>query len=140
MTLMPPTASFRLKDLSVSKKLALGFGFLLSMVVLVSALGYFTANTFISRLNKAAYSDNLKSILLELHASEQEYVHTLSGEAADKQRNQLTAFDSEAVKGLKILTSPFNIAMLKDIQQETQRYRTIFEALVKANDDTLLAQ
>ncbi|MFC6478287.1 hypothetical protein ACFQDN_19915 [Pseudomonas asuensis] len=60
---MNRTASLRLRDLSISKKLALGFGFLLTMVALVSALGYSTADTFISRLGKTAYSANFKALL-----------------------------------------------------------------------------
>jgi methyl-accepting chemotaxis protein len=137
---MNRTASLRLQDLPVSKKLALGFGFLLTMVALVSALGYVTADTFIGRLGKTAYSANLKSLLLDLRTGEKEYLHSLSNAAIEQQHKRLETLESEAGRGLQILTSPFNIATLQEIQKETQHYQDFFGRLVKANEASAAAQ
>ncbi|GGM30624.1 methyl-accepting chemotaxis protein [Pseudomonas asuensis] len=140
MAYMNRTASLRLRDLSISKKLALGFGFLLTMVALVSALGYSTADTFISRLGKTAYSANFKALLFDMRAGEKEYLHTLSSVAIEQQKSRLAILESEADKGLKILTSPLNIATLQEIHKETQHYQNLFENLVKTNEESAAAQ
>ena len=137
---MNPSPSLRLRDLPIAKKLGLGFAFVLGMVILVSILGYLTANTFIGRVNKTAYTGDLKASLSELRQGESEYMRSPSAEESAEQKTRLADLDRDVEQGLVLLSAPNNVAKLKDIQQELRAYKTGFDTLMKANETSAATQ
>ncbi len=137
---MNPSPSLRLRDLSIAKKLGLGFAFVLGMVVLVSILGYLTANTFIGRVNKTAYSGSLQAALIELRLGESEYMRSPSSQESAEQNTRLANLDRDLEKGLALLSKPRNVVKLKEIQQELRVHKAGFDTLVKANETSATTQ
>ncbi|MDT3719367.1 methyl-accepting chemotaxis protein [Pseudomonas oryzihabitans] len=129
-----------LNNLGISKKLALGFGALLVMVVVVALFGYLTANTLLERINKTRYSGQLKANILNLRIDEKDYLLNPSAANVSRQQADLTAVTNDLAKGLNLLGNPNNRAILSNIQQELGTYQQRFTALQQANQASTVAQ
>ena len=129
-----------LSNLGISKKLALGFGSLLIMVVVVALFGYFTANTLLERINKTRYSGQLMADVLNIRINEKNYLLAPNAANVGKQQAALASVEEELTKGLALLNKPANIALLNKVQQEMKIYRERFAALQQANQSSAEAQ
>ncbi|MDR6234109.1 methyl-accepting chemotaxis protein [Pseudomonas psychrotolerans] len=129
-----------LSNLGISKKLSLGFGALLVMVVVVALFGYLTANTLLERITKTRYSGDLKADILNVRVDEKNYLLDPSSANVTRQQTDLTHVSEDIAKGLSLLTNPANVAILSNIQQEMKAYRERFATLLQANQTSAEAQ
>ena len=129
-----------LSNLGISKKLSLGFGALLVMVVVVALFGYLTANTLLDRITKTRYSGDLKADILNVRVDEKNYLLDPSSANVTRQQTDLTHVSEDIAKGLSLLTNPANVAILSNIQQEMKAYRERFATLLQANQTSAEAQ
>ncbi len=129
-----------LNNLGISKKLALGFGALLVMVLVVALFGYLTANTLLERINKTRYSGELKADILNIRVDEKAYLLDPSAVNVKQQQDDMAEVAEDLAHGLTLLSNPTNRAILASVQQELKVYQERFAALQKAKQTSSEAQ
>ncbi|MEH3022049.1 MAG: methyl-accepting chemotaxis protein [Pseudomonas oryzihabitans] len=129
-----------LSNLGISKKLTLGFGALLVMVLVVALFGYLTANTLIERINKTRYSGELKADILNLRIDEKAYLLDPSAVNVKQQQEDMAEVTGDLTEGLALLSRPSNREILANVQRELKVYQERFAALQQARQTSAEAQ
>lgn len=122
-----------LDNLKVSKKLGLGFGAILLGVLVVTGIGYGSANLLIQRLEKAARVAEVKADMLDVKVASQTYAASPSAGAAEAYSVALASLNSTIDKGLQILTVAKNVDMLRGIDNQAAELKKTFDQLVSNN-------
>jgi methyl-accepting chemotaxis protein len=129
-----------LDNLKVSRKLSLGFGSILLGVLVVTGIGYSSANLLIGRLAKASRVAEVKADMLNVKAATLAYAATPDAGAVQACEQALNALRHTIKEGLKILTVPVNIDMLQGISNQADTLEKTLDHLVSNNqkvDDNL---
>ncbi|MBF7144362.1 HAMP domain-containing protein [Pseudomonas sp. hsmgli-8] len=129
-----------LDNLKVSKKLSLGFGSILLGVLVVTGIGYASTDLLIGRLAKAARVSEVKADMLSVKAATLAYAATPDASAVQVCEQALGKLRDTIKEGLKILSVPANVEMLRGISSQADTVEQTLDHLVSNNqkvDDAL---
>ncbi|MBI6767037.1 methyl-accepting chemotaxis protein [Pseudomonas syringae] len=121
-----------LANASVSLKLAIGFGLVLLMTLMISATGWFSNQALIDRGDRVTAIAEVNELTLQLRINRMSYEVLYNAETAAKVRSTLDELDAALQTARNLLRSPENLQLL-DVQiQATRDYRQSFEDMSKA--------
>lgn len=123
-----------LANASVSLKLAIGFGLVLLMTLMISATGWFSNQALIDRGDRVTAIAEVNELTLQLRINRMSYEALYNAETAAQVRSTLDQLDAALQTARNLLRSPENLQLL-DVQiQATRDYRQAFEDMSKAID------
>ncbi|MCD5992291.1 methyl-accepting chemotaxis protein [Pseudomonas sp. CDFA 602] len=121
-----------LANASVSLKLAVGFGLVLLMTLMISATAWVSTHGLISRGDRVTAIANINELTLELRINRMRYEALFNAETATNVVGTLDKLD-KALQGARgMLQTPANIQMIDDQLQSARDYRQSFSEMTKA--------
>ncbi|MCF9003760.1 HAMP domain-containing protein [Pseudomonas syringae] len=121
-----------LANASVSLKLAIGFGLVLLMTLMISATGWFSNQALIDRGDRVTAIAEVNELTLQLRINRMSYEVLYNAETAAKVRSTLDELDAALQTARNLLRSPENLQLLDAQIQATRDYRQSFEDMSKA--------
>ncbi|MCQ3017893.1 Methyl-accepting chemotaxis protein [Pseudomonas coronafaciens pv. garcae] len=121
-----------LANASVSLKLAGGFGLVLLMTIMISAIGWFSNQTLIDRGDRVTAIGKVNELTLQLRINRMRYEDLFNAEAAAAVRTSLDQLDAALGAARNLLRSPENIQLLDRQIQTTRDYRQSFKDMTDA--------
>lgn len=121
-----------LANASVSLKLAIGFGLVVLMTLVISATGWFSTQNLISRGDRVTAIADINEVTLQLRVSRMRYEVLYNAETEAEVKANLDKLDARLKKARELLRSPANIALLDKQIQSAREYRDAFSEMVKA--------
>ncbi|KPY30774.1 Histidine kinase, HAMP region: chemotaxis sensory transducer [Pseudomonas syringae pv. papulans] len=121
-----------LANASVSLKLAIGFGLVLLMTLMISATGWFSNQALIDRGDRVTAIAQVNELTLQLRINRMSYEALYNAETAAKVRSTLDQLDAALQIARNLLRSPENLQLLDAQIQATRDYRQSFEDMSKA--------
>ncbi|QVX13567.1 HAMP domain-containing protein [Pseudomonas congelans] len=123
-----------LANASVSLKLAIGFGLVLLMTLMISATGWFSNQALIDRGDRVTAIAEVNELTLQLRINRMSYEALYNAETATQVRSTLDQLDAALQTARNLLRSPENLQLLDAQIQATRDYRQAFEDMSKAID------
>ncbi len=121
-----------LANASVSLKLAIGFGLVLLMTLMISATGWFSNQALIDRGDRVTAIAQVNELTLQLRINRMSYEALYNAETAAQVRSTLDQLDAALQSARNLLRSPENLQLLDAQIQATRDYRQSFEDMSKA--------
>ncbi|AHG43103.1 methyl-accepting chemotaxis protein [Pseudomonas syringae CC1557] len=121
-----------LANASVSLKLAVGFGLVLSMTLMISATGWFSNNALIDRGDRVTAIAEINELTLQLRINRMRYEDLYDAETAATVRTNLDQLDAALLFAKGLLRSAENIQLLDRQIQTTNEYRRSFKDMTDA--------
>ncbi|KPX00097.1 Histidine kinase, HAMP region: chemotaxis sensory transducer [Pseudomonas savastanoi] len=121
-----------LANASVSLKLAIGFGLVLLMTLMISATGWFSNQALIDRGDRVTAIAQVNELTLQLRINRMSYEALYNAETAAQVRSTLDQLDAALQSARNLLRSPENLQLLDAQTQTTRDYRQSFEDMSKA--------
>lgn len=119
-------------NMSVSLKLAVGFGLLLLMTLVITSTGWFSVTSLIDRGDKIASIAHISDATLELRVVRLRYEAQYDAEAAKAVYTGLDNLDKAIKDAIGNIVSPEDSKRLKDQQTAAADYRRSFGDMVNA--------
>ncbi|CAM3249693.1 methyl-accepting chemotaxis protein [Pseudomonas floridensis] len=123
-----------LANASVSLKLAIGFGLVLVMTLMISTTAWFSTNALIDRGDRVTAIANVNELTLQLRISRMRYEALFNAETAADVKTTLDQLDASLQEARNLLRSPENIQLLDGQIQAAREYRQSFTEMTKAID------
>nr|WP_116896192.1 methyl-accepting chemotaxis protein [Pseudomonas syringae] len=123
-----------LANASVSLKLAIGFGLVLLMTLMISATGWFSNQALIDRGDRVTAIAEVNELTLQLRINRMRYEDLYNAETAAQVRSTLDELDAALQTARNLLRSAENLQLLDAQIQATRDYRQSFEDMSKAID------
>ena len=121
-----------LANASVSLKLAIGFGLVVLMTLMISATGWFSTQSLISRSDRVGAIAEVNEFALQLRISRMRYEALYNAETEAGVKATLDGLDARLKKARELLRTPANIALLDGQIQSAREYREAFNEMIKA--------
>ncbi|WP_263145285.1 methyl-accepting chemotaxis protein [Pseudomonas sp. RIT-PI-AD] len=121
-----------LNNLSVGKKLGFGFGFILLALLLVAAIGAFSAAQLSAQLSKTQLTSTILNHGLEMRLYEVTYASGGDPAALALQAEAARQMDEKIDEGLLRLVRPVSVDLLKRLKVSVDAHHDGFNAQVKA--------
>ncbi|AVI87036.1 methyl-accepting chemotaxis protein [Pseudomonas syringae pv. tomato] len=126
--------SQRLANASVSLKLAVGFGLVMLMTLMISATGWFSNQALIDRGDRVTAIAEINELTLQLRINRSRYEDLFNAESAAEVRTTLDQLDAALAYARSLLRSPENLQSLDGQIQTAREYRQSFADMTKAID------
>ncbi|KAA8710135.1 Methyl-accepting chemotaxis protein [Pseudomonas cannabina] len=123
-----------LANASVSLKLAVGFGLVLMMTLMISATAWFSNQALIDRGDRVTAIAEINELTLQLRINRMRYEDLYDTETAATVRTTLDQLDAALLVARNLLRSPENIQLLDRQIQTTREYRQSFKDMTDAID------
>ncbi|KPC24706.1 Methyl-accepting chemotaxis protein [Pseudomonas syringae pv. cilantro] len=123
-----------LANASVSLKLAVGFGLVLAMTLMISATAWFSNQALIDRGDRVTAIAEINELTLQLRIDRMRYEDLYDTETAATVRTTLDQLDAALLVARNLLRSPENIQLLDRQIQTTREYRQSFKDMTDAID------
>ncbi|MBM7061112.1 methyl-accepting chemotaxis protein [Pseudomonas sp. UL073] len=124
-----------LGNVSVNRKLALGFGIVLALTLMVALIGWLNMSTIISRGDKLASLAQLNLLAKDLRIFRLGYQSSREAEDKDAVLQTLDKLDQHNQQLLGRLSDPQDRLLLDKLGGHISDYRSSFTALVKTFDN-----
>lgn len=121
-----------LGNMSVSLKLAVGFGLVLLLTVVITVTGWLSVGSLIERGDKLALISDVASQTMELRIKRLVYERQYDAEAAAAMTATLDNVDASIKKARAMVVSPESQKLLEEQQQAANEYRKTFAEMTKA--------
>ncbi|KTB83173.1 chemotaxis protein [Pseudomonas syringae pv. syringae PD2766] len=121
-----------LANASVSLKLAVGFGLVLLMTLMISATGWFSNKALIDRGDRVTAIAEINELTLQLRINRMRYEDLYDAETAGTVRTNLDQLDAALLVARGLLRSAENIQLLDRQIQTTNEYRRSFKDMTDA--------
>nr|WP_024647712.1 methyl-accepting chemotaxis protein [Pseudomonas syringae] len=125
-----------LGNIKVSRKLGIGFGFLLLAVLAVAFVGYTSNNILVDRLDTTRLIGTLNDAAQDMRLSEKQYEASADQAALEVYRTQLSTMQGLISKALLLLTRKENQQALAQLQASTDAYDQKVNRLVDTDKST----
>ncbi|HEX8592369.1 MAG TPA: methyl-accepting chemotaxis protein [Pseudomonas sp.] len=129
---MPRWFTQALGNMSVSLKLAVGFGLVLLMTVLITITGWLSVTALIERGDKLAAIEQVSDLTMELRVKRLVYERQSDAEAAAAVTATLDNVDAVLKTARALVASPESYMWLDQQQQSAAEYRLAFAEMTKA--------
>jgi methyl-accepting chemotaxis protein len=121
-----------LGNVSVSRKLAVGFGLVLLMTLVITATGWSSLGSLIERGDKLASISQISEQTLDLGTARMRYETQYSAEAATGVMTALDKLDASLKKAHSQITGPGDLKLLDGQIQAAADYRRAFDDMTRA--------
>nr|WP_122668658.1 methyl-accepting chemotaxis protein [Pseudomonas viridiflava] len=121
-----------LANASVSLKLAIGFGLVLIMTLMISTTAWFSTDALIDRGDRVTAIAEINELTLQLRINRMRYEALYNAETATDVKANLDQLDAALQSARNLLRSPENIQLLDGQIQATREYRQSFDDMTKA--------
>nr|WP_025993910.1 methyl-accepting chemotaxis protein [Pseudomonas viridiflava] len=121
-----------LANASVSLKLAIGFGLVLLMTLMISTTAWFSTDALIDRGDRVTAIAEINELTLQLRINRMRYEALYNAEAATDVKANLDQLDAALQSARNLLRSPENIQLIDGQIQATREYRQSFDDMTKA--------
>ncbi|MCF5823297.1 HAMP domain-containing protein [Pseudomonas syringae] len=121
-----------LANASVSLKLAVGFGLVLLMTLMISATGWFSNKALIDRGDRVTAIAEINELTLQLRINRMRYEDLYDAETAGTVRTNLDQLDAALLVARGLLRSAENIQLLDRQIETTNEYRRSFKDMTDA--------
>ena len=122
----------RLANASVSLKLALGFGLVLLMTLMITATAWFSTQSLISRGDRVTAISAVSQLTLELRVNRQRYEALFNEQSAAAVVQTLDKLDAALKHAKSLLTTAQNHQRIDTQIQTASQYRQAFAQMTKA--------
>lgn len=122
----------RLANASVSLKLALGFGLVVLMTLMITATAWFSTQSLISRGDRVTAISAVSQLTLELRVNRQRYEALFNAESAAAVVQTLDRLDAALKKARSLLQTQQSQQHIDDQIQTATQYRQAFAQMSKA--------
>ncbi|RRV09343.1 methyl-accepting chemotaxis protein [Pseudomonas sp. v388] len=122
----------RLANASVSLKLALGFGLVLLMTLMITATAWFSTQSLISRGDRVSAISSVSQLSLELRVNRQRYEALFNAESAAAVVQTLDRLDAALNKARSLLQTAQTRERVDAQIQTAAQYRQAFTQMTKA--------
>jgi methyl-accepting chemotaxis protein len=121
-----------LANASVSLKLAIGFGLVVLMTLMITATAWFSTQALISRGDRVAAISDVNEQTLLLRINRMRYETLYNAETAADVIKAMDQLDVDLKKAEDLLRSPANIKLLQDQIENAKAYRQAFTEMTQA--------
>nr|WP_122468714.1 methyl-accepting chemotaxis protein [Pseudomonas viridiflava] len=121
-----------LANASVSLKLAIGFGLVLIMTLMISTTAWFSTDALIDRGDRVTAIAEINELTLQLRINRMRYEALYNAETGTDVRATLDQLDAALQSARNLLRSPENIQLIDGQIQATREYRQSFDDMTKA--------
>nr|WP_122573924.1 methyl-accepting chemotaxis protein [Pseudomonas viridiflava] len=121
-----------LANASVSLKLAIGFGLVLLMTLMISTTAWFSTDALIDRGDRVTAIAEINELTLQLRINRMRYEALYNAETATDVKANLDQLDAALQSARNLLRSPENIQLIDGQIQATREYRQSFDDMTKA--------
>ncbi|QXG33278.1 methyl-accepting chemotaxis protein [Pseudomonas viridiflava] len=121
-----------LANASVSLKLAIGFGLVLLMTLMISTTAWFSTDALIDRGDRVTAIAEINELTLQLRVNRMRYEALYNAETATDVRATLDQLDAALQSARNLLRSPENIQLIDGQIQAAREYRQSFDDMTKA--------
>src|SRR6218665_355064 len=123
-----------LGDVSVSMKLALGFGVVVLLTLLITASGWLGLNSVISRGDKLGLISEVNEDVRDVRIARLGYTLTYDAEHAAKVRTNLDPLDANLKDAAARMSMPSDLQLLSPATEAAALYRQSFNQFSQAID------
>lgn len=123
-----------LGDVSVSMKLALGFGVVVLLTLLITASGWLGLNSIISRGDKLGLISEVNEGVRDVRIARLSYTLTYDAEHAAKVRSNLDTLDANLKDASARMSMPSDLQLLAQATDASALYRQSFSQFSQAID------
>ncbi|MEG5265260.1 methyl-accepting chemotaxis protein [Pseudomonas sp. JDS28PS106] len=124
----------RLANASVSLKLAVGFGLVLLMTLMITATAWFSTQSLISRGERVTAISEVSQLSMDLRVKRQQYEAQFSAETASAVLQTLDKLDAALNKAKSLIQTPQNHERVDRQMDTAARYRQAFAEMRAAID------
>nr|WP_178106850.1 methyl-accepting chemotaxis protein [Pseudomonas mangiferae] len=121
-----------LDNLSVGKKLGLGFGSMLVAILLVAGIGAMSTSQLSALVNKTELTSAILNHGLEMRLYEVGYATTGDPAQLSAQADAARRMDEKIDEGLRRLVRPASLALLRQLKESIGAHHAAFDAQVRA--------
>ena len=122
----------RLANASVSLKLAVGFGLVLLMTLMITATAWFSTQSLISRGERVTAISEVSQLSMDLRVKRQQYEARFDAESASAVLKALDKLDSALKKAKSLIQTPQNHERIDRQTQTAAQYRQAFAEMTTA--------
>lgn len=122
----------RLENISVSRKLGIGFGLVLLLTLIIAATGWSSVKTLIERGDKLATISQISEQTLELRTARMIYETQSNADSARAVMTALDTLDDDLTRARGQLTVGDDVKLLNAQTQAAADYRRAFDDMTKA--------
>jgi methyl-accepting chemotaxis protein len=122
----------RLGNVSVSRKLGIGFGLVLLLTLVITATGWSSVSSLIERGDKLASISQISEQTIELRTARMRYETQASAEAATAVMTALDKLDSDLKSARSKISGVDDLKLLDAQIQSAVDYRRAFDEMTKA--------
>jgi len=122
----------RLENVSVSRKLSIGFGLVLLLTLIITATGWSSISSLIERGDKLATISQISEQTLELRTARMRYETQSSAETATGVMTALDTFDIDLKNAHSKIVGADDLKLLDAQIQAAADYRRAFDDMTKA--------
>ena len=121
-------------NLTVNWKLAIGFGLVLLLTLLIALTGALNLNSLISRGDKIGEISRLLAMTKDLRTTRLKYQSSRTAEDAKLVEQSINELDRQQQRVGQLLVVPSDLEKVEQQRQLTSQYRTLFKGLRKSFD------
>jgi methyl-accepting chemotaxis protein len=122
----------RLGNVSVSRKLGIGFGLVLLLTLIITATGWSSVSSLIERGDKLASISQISEQTMELRTARMRYETQSSAEAATAVMTALDKLDNDLKSARSKISGVDDLKLLDAQTQSAADYRRAFDEMTKA--------
>jgi len=122
----------RLGNVSVSRKLGIGFGLVLLLTLIITATGWSSVSSLIERGDKLASISQISEQTMELRTARMRYETQSSAEAATAVMTALDKLDNDLNSARSKISGVDDLKLLDAQTQSAADYRRAFDEMTKA--------
>ncbi|MCU1748976.1 methyl-accepting chemotaxis protein [Pseudomonas sp. 6D_7.1_Bac1] len=121
-----------LGNLSVNRKLGIGFGLVLLLTLLITVNGWMGMSSIISRGDKLGYISSLNELTKDLRIARLDYEMRRGEQGPAAVSDLLGKLDTGLQSALKMIEQPANVAMLNQQLEAVSEYKHAFADMTQA--------
>ncbi|PWU30395.1 methyl-accepting chemotaxis protein [Pseudomonas sp. RW407] len=121
-------------NLTVNWKLAIGFGLVLLLTLLIALTGALNLNSLISRGDKLGEISNLLGLTKDLRTARLKYQASRAADDAKLVEQSIDQLDRQQQRVGQLLDDAVDLEKVEQQRQLTKQYRTLFKSLQKSFD------
>ena len=122
----------RLGNVSVNRKLSIGFGLVLILTLLITFTGWTGLGDVISRGDKLGFISSLNGLTKDLRLARLDFDMRRGEQGTDAVTNLITQLDSGLKTAAQLIEQPDDKALVEQQQEALSQYKKAFAAMVQA--------
>jgi len=119
------------KDLTIAKKLSVGFGLVIIAAIAIGFMGYYSMEKVKDEIKETNAFQNIQKEVITIAKNQKEYHNTQKQEVAGAIQKELNRVNNLAKKELKLLESEEDKRLVREMIGNINEYQTTFNSYLK---------